>query len=98
MSDSPSIDISTAEKMSRLANLKMSSEQLKEMSFTLTKVVQLFHSLSQVNTEGIEPLVTPVDIRLVLRSDLAKTNFSAEEMLSNAPEKTGNLVTLPPVV
>ncbi|MFN7263105.1 MAG: Asp-tRNA(Asn)/Glu-tRNA(Gln) amidotransferase subunit GatC [Pseudobdellovibrionaceae bacterium] len=98
MSKAPSIDTATVEKMSHLANLKMTSDQVKEMSSTLTKVVQLFQNLSQVDTSGVEPLFTPVDIQLELRADQAQSDFTADEMLSNAPDKTGNLFNVPPVV
>ncbi len=64
----------------------------------LSKVLQYVEQIAKVNTEGIEPLVTPTDIKAFWREDLVKKETTAEEVVAGAPQRTGNLFTVPPVV
>ncbi len=81
-----------------LAKLGASQEELQKHAEELSKILKYFDQISEVDTKNIEPLVTPSDIELFLREDEAKQECSTEEILSNAPERTGNLFTVPPVI
>jgi len=43
-------------------------------------------------------LVTPSDVNVFWREDISHKELSSEEIVANAPEKTGHLFTVPPVV
>jgi aspartyl-tRNA(Asn)/glutamyl-tRNA(Gln) amidotransferase subunit C len=84
--------------IARLARLELSSEETGEYSQQLSKAISYFQQIEKVKTEGVEPLVTPTDIELALRADEAQKEYTSQEMLANAPHKTGHLFTVPPVV
>lgn len=86
------------QKIANLARLHLTPEQASEYSEQLSKIIHHFDEISSVNTEGIEPLITPSDIEYTLREDSVKQNFHAEDMVANAPDKQGNLFKVPPVV
>ncbi len=92
------IDQKTIEHIAKLARLKITTEEATAYGEQLSKVLAHFEKISSVNTDGIEPLVTPSDIEFFAREDEVKRDFSAAEMVSNAPEKAGNLFKVPPVV
>ncbi len=92
------IDPKTIAHIAKLARLYITDEEAKLYGEQLSKVLGQFEQISKVSTEGIEPLVTPTDIESFWREDVAKKELSAEEIVANAPEKTGNLFTVPPVV
>ena len=69
-----------------------------ELGEQLTKVLAHFQQISQIDTAGVEPLVTPSDIDFYTRPDVAHNPNTTEEILQNAPEKGGNLFKVPPVV
>jgi aspartyl-tRNA(Asn)/glutamyl-tRNA(Gln) amidotransferase subunit C len=92
------IDQKTIEHIAKLARLKVSPEEATEYGEQLTKVLAHFQQISKINTENIEPLVTPSEIEYYLREDEAKAPMQTEELLKNAPEKAGNLFKVPPVV
>ena len=92
------IDEKTIQHIAKLARLKVSPEDAAEYGVQLTKVLNHFQQISQINTDGVEPLVTPSDIKFYTRPDESRQALSTSEMLANAPDKAGNLFKVPPVV
>lgn len=92
------IDPKTVEHIAKLARLHVSEEDAKQYSAHLSNVLKYFEQISQVKTDGVEPLVTPTDFEAFWREDVSKKELTAEEIVANAPQKTGNLFTVPPVV
>lgn len=92
------IDEKTIQHIAKLARLKISPEDAVEYGDQLSKVLNHFQQISQIDTTGVEPLVTPSDIDFHTRPDESKHTLTTAEMLSNAPEKAGNLFKVPPVV
>ena len=92
------IDKKTIEHIAKLARLQITEEEAQEYSQQLAKALNHFEQISKVNTEGIEPLTTPTEIESFWREDEATSEFTAEEMTGNAPDKAGNLFKVPPVV
>lgn len=86
------------QKIANLARLRLSPEEANEFSEQLSKIIIHFDEISNIDTQGIEPLITPSEIEYSTREDVAKQNFKAEDMVANAPEKQGNLFKVPPVV
>lgn len=92
------IDKKTIEHIATLARLYITDQEAQQYGEQLSKVLSHFEQISKVKTEGIEPLVTPTDMKAFWREDIAKVETSAEEIVANAPQRTGNLFTVPPVV
>jgi len=92
------LDAKTTEKVAQLAKLALNPEELVNVSEKLTLVLSHFEKIAEVNTEGIEPLVTPVFVAQDLRPDTVEQEFSPEEILANAPSRQGNLFKVPPVL
>ena len=85
-------------QVARLAKLGFSEKELQTHAEELSSILGYFDQISSVKTDQVEPLVTPSEIKLSLREDHINQDCSTEEILSNAPEKTGNLFTVPPVI
>lgn len=92
------IDPKTVEHIAKLARLEISEADAKQYSEHLSNVLKYFEQISKVNTDNVEPLVTPSDIESFWRKDNVIKDLTAEEIVANAPQKTGNLFTVPPVV
>lgn len=92
------IDQRTALNVAHLARLKMTDEEALSIAQQLSKVLSHFEEISKINTDGVEPLVTPSEIENYWRSDEVKSDFKAEDMVANAPDRAGNLFKVPPVV
>jgi aspartyl-tRNA(Asn)/glutamyl-tRNA(Gln) amidotransferase subunit C len=85
-------------RVAHLARLSISPEEAKQLAAQLSQVLGHFEHVSKVNTEGVEPLVTPTEIESYWREDEVKVSTSVEDALANAPEAVGNLFKVPPVV
>lgn len=92
------IDQKTIQHIAKLARLKVTPEEAVVYGEQLTKVLSHFQKISTLNTEGIEPLVTPTEVEFYTRPDQVEKLNTAEQMVANAPEKAGNLFKVPPVV
>jgi aspartyl-tRNA(Asn)/glutamyl-tRNA(Gln) amidotransferase subunit C len=97
-STSPRLDKSTVAKVAELSRLKLSDAELESISQQLSMVLANFEQLAEVNTQGVEPMVTPTDLTLRLRDDRVERREPAEAFLENAPDRSGNLFKVPPVV
>lgn len=86
------------QKIAHLARLQLTAEEANELSEQLSKIILHFDEISALNTEGVEPLITPSEIEYSLRDDQVKQDFQAEQMVANAPDKQGHLFKVPPVV
>lgn len=92
------IDKKIIQHIASLACLRLSDKEAEEYSQQLSKALSFFDKISGVKTDNIPPLVTPVEIENFLRDDQILREFSTEEILENAPDKSGNLFKVPPVV
>ena len=92
------IDRKALEHIARLARLHVTETEAQEFAAQLSKALGYFEQISKVETKGVEPLVTPSEIQAFWREDEVKKELTAEEIVANAPAKTGNLFTVPPVV
>ncbi len=92
------IDQKTIQHIAKLARLDVSNEEALVYADQLTKVLSHFQRITSINTEGVDPLVTPVEIDFCSRPDDVRKENTAAQMVANAPEKAGNLFKVPPVV
>lgn len=86
-------------RVALLARLSLTADETKKLAQQLSTVLQHFEHVSKVNTEGVEPLVTPTSIEQFWREDKVQTwEGASEKAMQNAPETVGNLFKVPPVV
>jgi len=92
------VDNSVISKLEKLAKLKLSDHEKNEMKIDLDKMLKMVDKLSEVNTEGIEPLVYMHEERNVLRKDVISGVISREEALQNAPNRKQTYFAVPKVI
>ena len=72
-------------KIATLARLKLSDDEVQQMSKELDAIVGYVEQLREVDTEGIEPIAQVTGLVNVVREDVVRDMFSIQETLSNAP-------------
>lgn len=92
------MDKKEVEKIGRLSRLKLTSDEVDFYTNHLTMVLGHFEELSNIKTDDIEPLVTPTTQTPHIAKDEVKRIVATEDLLKNAPERSGNLFRVPPVV
>ncbi len=92
------IDAKTVEDISKLARLTLSTEEKKRFTDQLSQILIHFKELDKLNTDSVEPLLTPTPLESPLRIDVVERKTTVSENLENAPDRTGNAFRVPPVV
>lgn len=91
-------DITEIAQIAKLAKLTLSAEEIEKYSETLGIVINHFTEINAVKTEGVEPLVTPIEMTMLAREDEVMKLITTEEAVAGAKDKQGNLFKVPPVV
>ncbi len=86
------------EDIANLACLKIEESEVSAYQENFEKILHYFENLEQLDTSGVEPMVTPHAEPSELRKDEVIRDLSVEEVLENAPEVKDSLFKVPPVV
>ena len=92
------INADEVKHIAKLARLDLSEEEVGKYSEQLSKVIQYFDKLNELDTSKVEELLKPSPIEAFVRADEVKRGLSAEQAIANAPESSGHLFKVPPVV
>ncbi len=92
------LDAEMIEKIANLSRLELSESEKTEFAKQLSIAFDYFSQIEKLDTHGIEPLLTPININTVFRMDENPMNGNSEEMLANAPDQLGQLFKVPPVI
>ena len=85
-------------KVAELARLKITEKEAELYQKQFSSILDYFSQLECVNTEGVEPLITPTEVPVFWREDKSEKWENVDEALSAAPETLGQLFKVPPVV
>ena len=92
------IDKNTTLKIAKLSRLRITDEEIEELSIQLSSILDWVEQLNEVNTDNVKPLSNVSSSKLPLRKDQDTTEDKSKEILSNAPEKIENYFVVPKVV
>ena len=81
-----------------LAKLEFNEKSREKMKEDLEKIIRFVDKLSEIDTDGIEPLIYLSEEVSVLREDEIKGVISQVEALKNAPEKDSDYFKVPTVL
>jgi aspartyl-tRNA(Asn)/glutamyl-tRNA(Gln) amidotransferase subunit C len=85
------------EHVAKLARLELSEEQKEKYAIQLSKILDHFKQLDEVNTENIEPMAHVLPIRNVMRQDRVELPFAKDEILKNAPSEEDGFFKVPKI-
>ncbi len=86
------------EHISWLASIKIEDEEKDEFVEQFNSILEYFHQLDEVETEGIEPTFRVVDLVNIFREDESFPSLSQEEALRNAPRRENGYFKSPRIV
>ena len=98
MSNNIKVDDKLIANLSRLAKLKFNEDSSERMKSDLITILGFVDRLSELDTEGIEPLVYMSEEVNVLRADEISNEVSQENALKNAPQKDSDYFKVPTVL
>jgi len=93
------VSVELIDKLARLSRLSFADDNEKEkIRQDLNKILQFVDELSEVNTDGIEPLIFINEDTNVLREDVVVHNLMQADALKNAPLKNEEYFLVPRVI
>lgn len=93
-----SLTLDDVKRIANLARLSFTEDELVEITKQLGNVVELVTELSQVDTDGISPMVHAIEIENVLVEDQVLASLPREEALKNAPSSDDECFRVPAVL
>jgi len=94
----PKISMKEVEHVARLSRLELSEAEKERMRRELDSILAYIDKLRALDTEGVEPTSHAVPMTNVLRLDAPRPSFPQEEMLANAPERSGEFFRVPKII
>ncbi|REC56504.1 Asp-tRNA(Asn)/Glu-tRNA(Gln) amidotransferase subunit GatC [Rhodosalinus sediminis] len=93
-----SIDTSTAAHVAHLARIRVEEEELPALAEEFNRILGFVEQLTEVDVEGVEPMVSVTPMRLKRREDAVTDGGMPETVLSNAPDAREGFFAVPKVV
>lgn len=93
-----SISREEVEKVSLLARLLLSPEELDKMTLQMGQILGYMDLLAEVNTENVEPMAHAVEMANVWRDDVVQPSLDRDQALANAPHRDGECYLVPAVL
>ena len=85
-------------KVSLLARLRLSDDELSQMTDDLQEIVAYVELLDELDTDAVEPLAHPHDVTNRFAPDELRESLAREQALANAPKSDGEHFLVPAVL
>lgn len=93
-----SVDTDTVRHIARLARIAMTDGEIQAMVPEINNILSWVEQLSEVDTEGVEPLTAVIPNKLRLREDAVVEGNCRDEILANAPVAEHGFFAVPKVI
>ena len=94
----PSLDEETVRHVAELARLDVTDDEVARFAGQLSKILDYFAQLNELNTDDVAPTAHALAISNVLREDQVRPPLDQERALANAPQRHGAFFQVPKVL
>ncbi|MFD2445142.1 Asp-tRNA(Asn)/Glu-tRNA(Gln) amidotransferase subunit GatC [Bacillus sp. CGMCC 1.16607] len=84
--------------VAHLARLAITEEEAEKFTTHLDAIITFAEQLNELDTDGVEPTSHVLNLKNILREDLAKEGLPREEVLKNAPEHQDGQFKVPSIL
>jgi len=92
------LDRDTVHRIAYLARIRVEDERLDQIAGELDGILHWVEQLSEVDTDGVEPMTSVTDVIPPLRTDAINDGNYPDRVLANAPDSVDGFFTVPKVV
>jgi len=93
-----SVDRDTVAKIAKLARIRIEAEQMEPLAAELSNILGWIEQLNELDTEGVAPMTSVVEIEAPLREDEVNDGDCRDQVLANAPDVAEGFFLVPKVV
>jgi aspartyl-tRNA(Asn)/glutamyl-tRNA(Gln) amidotransferase subunit C len=84
--------------VARLSRLRVDDATLPRLTAQLESILHYVAKVGEVDVTGVEPMAHALQLKNVLREDVAEPALPTEKVLRNAPETDGPFFKVPKVL
>ncbi len=92
------LDRDTVKNIANLARIRVADDELDNLAGELSHIIGWVEQLNEVDTDGVEPMSSVVEISLPRRDDKVVQGDESERVLANAPDAKDGFFTVPKVI
>ena len=93
-----SVDQAEIEKIAQLARIRVAPSDIAELTERITGILDMVDQMQAVDTEGVEPLASPLNTSQRLREDQVTEPDRHVEFQAIAPATESDLYLVPKVI
>ena len=98
MAGEPKITMRDVEHVARLSRLALTDQEKERMRRELDGILSYIDKLRALDTANVPPTSHAVPMTNVMREDEPRPSLSQDEMLANAPERSGEFFRVPKII
>ncbi|MCM3217466.1 Asp-tRNA(Asn)/Glu-tRNA(Gln) amidotransferase subunit GatC [Niallia taxi] len=84
--------------VANLARLAITEEEAEQFQKQLDAIITFAEELNELDTEDVVPTSHVLDVKNVLREDVAGKGLPVEDVLKNAPEHQDGQIKVPSII
>ena len=92
------VDRATVAQIAKLARIRVPEDRLDALSGELSNILTWIEQLDELDTEGIEPMTSAVEVTLPRRADAVTDGDYPDKVVANAPAAAHGFFVVPKVV
>lgn len=92
------LDTDTVKRIARLARIHVDDGDLPGLADELNNILGWVEQLDEVDTDGVEPMTSVVEMVQRLRSDAVTDGDVRDKVLANAPAEADGFFVVPKVI
>jgi aspartyl-tRNA(Asn)/glutamyl-tRNA(Gln) amidotransferase subunit C len=92
------LDKEAVRHIAALARIRVGDDELQPLALELSRIVDWFEQLREVDTDGVAPLASVAAVGLPMRDDSVTDGDCRDAILGNAPEPAKGFFAVPKVV
>ena len=89
---------SDVEHVAHLARLGLSDDEVTVLARQLDDILDQYAILAEVDTAHIAPSAQVIELENILRDDTVRPSLPVEDVLANAPERSGDHIVVPAIL
>jgi aspartyl-tRNA(Asn)/glutamyl-tRNA(Gln) amidotransferase subunit C len=92
------ITVDVVAKVSRLARLDLTAEEIEQTTSQLADMLEHFADIDALDLADVAPMTQPYPLSNVFRDDVEQPCLDREEVLAAAPDTAGGRFKVPPII
>ncbi|UOY94554.1 Asp-tRNA(Asn)/Glu-tRNA(Gln) amidotransferase subunit GatC [Ectobacillus sp. JY-23] len=92
------ISVENVKHVAHLARLAITEEEAEKFSKQLDAIITFAEQLNELDTTNVKPTSHVLEMKNVMREDVAKPGLPVEDVLKNAPDHKENQIRVPAIL